>query len=210
MSVSARRARPTRAARARRKPRAGRRTRFGATHPVRTLRRAHRFAPVWRRAPRRFSLGSHIEPRHVDYDAFVRSLADSLGLVIGPYAKRQSASFHPRKLGAGPDVQTDRRRRDMRDVQARAHSLKAGRQMAFHGVERRLLHEAHHHRCREDLDLAAADVRRSVPCPDDDVREAAQAIVQFGGGIHDSLRCAIARPQYGRTYQNHAAKPGLG
>jgi len=121
-----------------------------------------------------------IEASDIDDDALVQSAADRLLLVVRLHAERERAPVNRDQFATRGDSHADRGGGKMPDVEMDPEALIARRQKVLDGGERRRLHEVDHHRCCEDSHASAADARRHMLDPDQQIGRSLQSGCKLG------------------------------
>lgn len=95
----------------------------------------------------------------------MRAFAYETGLVVGLDLKDQAAAVNFDEGALSPDLHTDGRGGQVRDVEPRADGVGAGLKVRAHGEQRRLLHERHHNGRGQNVQSAGAQgLRGEVRC----------------------------------------------
>ena len=110
----------------------------------------------------------------------MRAAADELELVASFDAERDGAPLDMDHFGGRSNVQADRRRRDMADVELDPEALMAGRQKMLDRRQGRGLNHIDHHRRRQDRDSSRADEGRRMLGADHDFGGSDEAGRDFG------------------------------
>ena len=117
---------------------------------------------------------ARIEAGDIDDDPLVRAAADRLLFVAGLDPKRERASLDGGQFGRGVGAHSDRRGREVADVEVNAEALMPGGQQMLDRRERRRFDQIDHDRGGEHRHQPAADAGRGVFDADQQVRRSRQ------------------------------------